>query len=69
MFRAYRGWLGRGSCLNSAGERCYLGQSKIENLGVAPVSNENIRRLDIAVEDSLSVRGIECIRYLDSECD
>ncbi len=31
------------------------------------LGDENIRRLDIAVDDSLFVRGIECVRYFHAQ--
>ena len=38
-----------------------FGQAEVENLRVTPRGDENIRRLDIAMDDSSGVRGIEGI--------
>ena len=40
-------------------------QAKIQNLGVAALGDENIRRLDVAVDDAFGVGGIEPVRNLD----
>ena len=39
--------------------RLHLGQAKIENLRVAALGDENIRRLDIAVNDAFGVRRVQ----------
>ncbi len=44
-----------------------LGQAEIENFGVAALGDENIRRLDIAMDDSFGVCGIESIGNFDAE--
>ena len=46
-----------------------LGQSKIENLGVPAPRDEDIRRLDVAMDDSLGMRRIERIRNLHAEIE
>ncbi len=44
-----------------------LGQSKIQNLGVAAFGDKNICRFDVAVHDSFCVRGIQSISELDGQ--
>ena len=39
----------------------HLGQTEIEDLGVTAPGNEDIRGLDVTMDDAGSVRGIECI--------
>ena len=51
-----------GRCLRPAhGD---FGQPKVENLDPTLMGNENIPRLDVAVDDALGVRGIKCIGNL-----
>ena len=40
-------------------------QAEVKNLGVPPARDEEIRRLDIAVDDSGGVRCIERVGHLD----
>ena len=47
----------------------HLGQSEIENLGVTALGDENIGGLDIAMDDLLGVRGLECIRDFDGQAE
>ncbi len=42
-------------------------QSEIENLGVAAIGNEDVRGLDIAMNDSPDVRGIEGIGHFNRQ--
>jgi len=44
-----------------------LGKPKVQNLGVPPLSDENVRRLDIAVNDSLAVRSFQRVCNLDAD--
>ena len=43
----------------------HLGQSKIENLRVLTVGNENVRRLNVAMNDAFGMRGLQGIRNLN----
>ena len=45
--------------------RYNFGQAKIENLGVTQSCNENVRRLDVAMNDSLGMRCFERFRNLN----
>ena len=45
----------------------HLRQSEIQNLGVPALGNENIGRLDVAMDDACSMRGIQRIRNLDGQ--
>ena len=42
-------------------------QPEVENLGVAAIGNEDVRRLNIAMDDSPDVRGIESIGHFNRE--
>ena len=46
-----------------------LGQSKVEHLHGAAVDQEQIRRLDVAMDDAALVRAVERVRHLNSEVD
>jgi hypothetical protein len=39
----------------------HLGQTEIQNFGMAALSDEDIRRLDVAMDDSLCMRCVECV--------
>ena len=41
-----------------------LGEAKIEDLGLAALGDEDVRRLDVAVDDALGVSGIERVSDL-----
>ncbi len=49
------------------GRDCNLRQTEVQNLGVATLGHENIGGLDVAVNDALRVRGIQCVRDLDRQ--
>ena len=51
----------------TAADRPDLGQPEIENLRVAAAGDEQIRRLDVAVDDPGSVRRLERVGDLDRE--
>ena len=47
--------------------RCsYLRQSKIQNLGVPALGDKDVGRLDVAMNDALRVRGVQCVGNLRS---
>ena len=39
----------------------YFGQTKVQNLGVPAIGDENVRGLDVPMNDSLRVRGVQRI--------
>ena len=53
---------------HSAAHRRNFRQPKVQNLGVAALSNENVGRLDVPVDDTFSVSCIEGIGNLDGQC-
>src|SRR5215471_21180614 len=44
-----------------------LGQSEVENLGVTPLGDKDIRGLDVAMHDAFAVCRIERVGNLNSE--
>ncbi len=55
-----------GGCLaGGQGNVGDLGQAKVQNLGVTPLGHEDVCRLDIPVDDALSMGGVERVRHLD----
>jgi len=47
----------------------HLRQAEVEDLGVAAIRDEEIRRLDVAVNNALSVGGIESVGDFDAEVE
>jgi len=45
----------------------HLGQSEIKNLGMATVSDEDVCRLDVPMDDALGVRRIESVGDIDAD--
>ena len=43
----------------------HLRQSEVENLGVPAPRDENVRRLDVAMNNALAVRGIQRVGNFD----
>src|SRR5215467_14372665 len=41
----------------------YLGKTEVENLGMAISSNEDVRWLDVAVDDSFRVCGVQTVGH------
>ena len=44
-------------------------QAEIENFGLDATRHKNIRRLDVAMNDTFCMRGIERVGDLDSEVE
>jgi len=44
-----------------------FGQAEIQNFGVAPVSHENICRLDVAVHDAFCMGGFEGVGHFNAK--
>ena len=57
-------WLRR---ISEPSGRADLGQAEIENFGVSAIGDEDIRRLDVAMNDALGMSGIERVGNLDAE--
>ena len=45
---------------------CELRQPKIQNLGLSPLGDEQVRRFDVSVDDPLTVGRIQRVGKLDS---
>jgi len=45
----------------------HLRQSEIEDLGVAPFGDENVRRLDVAMHNAFGVGGVEYLGNINSK--
>jgi len=45
--------------------RADLGETKVEDFGVAPLSDENVGRLDVAMNDALGVRSVKAVGDVD----
>jgi len=43
----------------------HFGQPKVENLSVPALRNEDVRGLDVAMDDARGVRGVQCVRHLE----
>ena len=60
-----------GVCGHSLGSFCGFsrdfGETEVKHLGVASSSNEDVRGLDVAVNDSFGVGGIQRVGNLDAE--
>jgi hypothetical protein len=44
-----------------------LRQAEIQNLRLLALLNENVRRLDVAVDDALGMGGVQPVGYLDGQ--
>ena len=67
MFVTYRGGLRCHSLIAWArGIRRNLGQAEVENLGVTAIGHEDIRGLDVAMDNAAGVGRVESIRDLDA---
>ena len=48
-------------------DRNHLGQTEVQNLGIAAFGHEDVRWFDVAVDNTLLVRRFECVRHLDGD--
>ena len=46
-----------------------LGQTEVENLRAVLVADEDVRRLDVAMDDALGVRGVQRVGELDGDLE
>ena len=46
-----------------------LGQSEIENLGMATFGEENVRRLDVAMNNAFAVRSVQSLGNVERDRD
>ena len=46
-----------------------LGEAEVQNLHLAPLGKENVRRLDVAMDDSFRVCGIDRVRQLNAHVE
>src|SRR5208282_6671739 len=53
----------------SSPSTCELGEAEIQNLHLTPLGNENIRRLNVAMDDALGVRGVQRVRQLNAHIE
>ena len=62
-----------GGCIGGQGGfwtrafRRHLGQTKIQNLGLPAACDEDVRRLDVAMHDSLDMRSVQRISDLNRD--
>ncbi len=47
--------------------RSHLGEAEIEDLGVPPLGDENVLRLNVAMDDTLAMGGIQRVCDLDGK--
>ena len=61
------GGLSCGACEQARGTGAGgdFGQAKIQDLGVAALRDEEVRRLDIAMDDSFAMSRVKRVRNLD----
>src|SRR6266851_5063362 len=52
-----------------AGSALDLGETEVEDLGLAARVDEDVRRLDVTVNDSLGMRRLERIRELNADIE
>ena len=49
------------------GARLHLGQAEVENLGVSALGDEDVRGLDVAMNDAFGVGRVESVGNLDAQ--
>jgi hypothetical protein len=47
--------------------RCQLRQAEVQNLGLATIRHEDVRWLDVPMDDALGVRGVESVGDLNRQ--
>jgi len=60
-------WVASVPLLPLGGVAFYFGQAEIENLGVAALRDEEVRRLNITMDDSLRMRRVPTIGNFDGD--
>ena len=64
-----------GSCLRGHGVHghfggaCEFGKTEVQNLDWATLGEKDVRGLDVAVDDALSVSGVEGVGELDADVE
>jgi hypothetical protein len=56
-------------CSTSDGRRKDLRQPEVEHLRLTSIRDEDVRRLDVAVDDPFQVRGVERVGDLDAKIE
>ena len=67
MLLAYGRRSGHSCSLRGFGRESKFGQSEIQDLGMTTLRDKNVRRLDVPVNDTFAVGGVQRIRHLDTE--
>ncbi len=67
MIRVHRLRVQRCNVARRTARQTDLRQSKVQNLGVTALGDEDVRRLDVPVDDPFGMGGIEGIRNFDGE--
>ena len=52
-----------------AGNRRDFRQTEVENFGMAALGDEDVARLDVAVDDPFGMRGVQCVGNFDSQSE
>ncbi len=55
--------------LRCAGEAATFAEPEVQDLGLAPLGNKQVRRLKVAVNDTRGVRYVERVRHLGGEIE
>src|SRR5580698_6441183 len=67
MILIYRLRVERGNLARRAACWIDLGQTKVQNLGMSAFGDEDVRGLDIAMDDAFGVGRVERVRNLDGK--